>query len=379
MEGPLKGITVLDLSRVLAGPFCTMILADLGARVIKVENPGTGDDSRAYPPMVEGVSAYFASINRGKESVCLNLKQQEDREIFEKLLKKSDVLVENFRPGVMERLGYGWDTLHEKYPRLIYAAASGFGHSGPYSKRAAYDMVVQAMGGIMSITGYPGGEPVRVGTSIGDLTAGLYTALAVTTALYSRTLTGKGVKADIAMLDCQVAFLENAIARYTASQEIPAPLGARHPSIAPFGAFRTRDSHIIIAAGNDGLFEKLADVLRRSDLKINPLYKTNPLRVENVEMLKEDLEQTLTGETTAFWLEAINGAGVPCAPINTVKDVVEDPQIRQRNMIVETEDPAAGIIRMAGNPVKLSGFPDPEKRAAAPALDQHRKQILDEL
>ncbi len=379
MTGPLSGIVVIDLSRVLAGPFASMILADLGARVIKVESPGNGDDSRSYPPMKNGVSAYFASVNRGKESICLNLKDESDKEILHKLLAKADVIVENFRPGVMERLGFGWEDLHAKYPRLIYAAASGFGHTGPYSKRAAYDMVVQAMGGIMSITGCGDGEPVRVGTSLGDLTAGLYTALGIVTALFNRIQSGEGVKVDIGMLDCQVAFLENAIARFTSSGEIPKPLGARHPSIAPFGAFKTLDSHIIIAAGNDTLFASLVDTLGLSPLKVDEKYSTNPARVANVEELKAELEKALASKSTSEWLEIINGAGVPCAPINTVKDVVEDPHVNARNMIIETHDPVAGIIKMAGNPVKLSGFEDPAVRPTAPALDGDRQQILNQL
>ena len=240
-KGPLTGITVIDLTRVLAGPYCTMVLADLGARVIKVEQPGTGDDSRAFGPFLKGRSAYFLSLNRGKESIALDLKKAEDKAVFEQLLERADVVVENFRPGTMEKLGYGFDTLHEKYPRLIYAAASGFGHTGPYSKRAAYDMVVQAMGGLMSVTGTPGAEPVRVGTSIGDITAGLFTAIGVNGALFHRATTGEALKVDVAMLDCQVAILENAIARYAATGEVAGPIGARHPSITPFSAFKAAD------------------------------------------------------------------------------------------------------------------------------------------
>ena len=376
MKGALDGVTVIDLSRVLAGPFAAMILADLGAKVIKVESPGTGDDSRSFPPMINGVSAYFASVNRGKESIALNLKDENDKQILHKLLSKADVVVENFRPGVMERLGFGWDTIHPKYPKLIYACASGFGHTGPYSQRAAYDMVVQAMGGIMSITGTPDGEPVRVGTSIGDLTAGLYTVIGIISALYSRKETGEGCKVDVAMLDGQVAMLENAIARYLAEGEIPQPLGARHPSISPFGAFKTLDSYIIIAAGNDNLFAKLSTAIGLPDLKDDKRYLTNPLRVENVEELKKDLESVLQTKTTVEWMKIINTAGVPCSPINTVKDVIEDSQVNARNMIIETIDEKAGVIKMAGNPIKMSGFDDPKVRVKAPGLDENRAEIL---
>ena len=245
-KGPLSGIVVVDLSRILAGPYCTLLMAEMGARVIKVEPPKGGDDARAYGPFIKGKSTYFASVNRGKESIALDLKADADKKIFEKLLEKADVLVENFRPGTMEKLGYGWETLHAKYPKLIYAAASGFGHTGPNSKDPAYDMVMQGMGGIMSITGNEGQPPARVGMSIGDIGAGLYTAVAVNAALVHRLKTGESTKVDIGMFDCQLALLENAIMRYTVEGEIPGPLGARHPTITPFQAFthlRWRDHH----------------------------------------------------------------------------------------------------------------------------------------
>ena len=257
MNGPLKDILVLDLTRVLVGPYCTMILSDLGARVIKVEAPEIGDDSRKFGPFIDDQSAYFMSLNRGKESIALNLKNSEDKKIFEQILKKADVLVENFKPGTLEKWGFGWKDLCKKYPKLIYASASGFGQTGPLRELPAYDMVVQGMGGLMSVTGQPNSEPTRVGTSIGDITAGLFTAIGVNAALYDRKKTGKGTYIDVSMLDCQIAILENAIARYLAKNEIPKPMGSRHPSIAPFEAFKTKDSHIIIAAGNDKLFEKL--------------------------------------------------------------------------------------------------------------------------
>jgi len=236
VAGPLSGLIVLDLTRVLAGPYCTMVLADLGARIIKVEAP-EGDDSRHYGPFINGTSGYFTAFNRGKESIAIDLKNEVDRAVFERLLTKTDVLVENYRPGTMEKLGYGWESLHPRFPRLIYAAASGFGHSGPYANRPAYDMVVQAMGGIMSITGHPHGPPTRVGSSIGDISAGLFTTIGIVSALYDRARSNAGMKLDVAMLDCQVAILENAITRYFATGRSPGPLGARHASIAPFAAF----------------------------------------------------------------------------------------------------------------------------------------------
>src|SRR3984957_897679 len=290
--GPLSGITIVDLSRILAGPYCTLLLAELGARVIKVEAPKTGDDPRQYGPFTNGKSTYFASINRGKESIALDLKADEDKRIFERLLEKADVVVENFRPGTMEKLGYGWETLHPRYPRLIYAAASGFGHTGPYSRYPAYDMVVQGLGGIMSITGYPDQPPARVGMSIGDIGAGLYTAIAVNAALLHRERTGAATKSDIGMLDCQIALLENAVMRYTVLGEIPGPLGARHPTITPFQALATQGGSIIIAAGNDGLFQKLCAVLGRKDLAESALFRSNDLRLNNQAKLQDELERT---------------------------------------------------------------------------------------
>jgi CoA:oxalate CoA-transferase len=378
-SGPLSGITVVDLSKVLAGPFCTMILADLGARVIKVEVPETGDDSRHFGPFINDVSAYFASINRGKESITLNLKADHDRAIFEKLLEKADVLVENYRPGVMEKLGFGWDVLHGRYPRLIYAACSGFGHSGPYSLRAAYDMVVQGMGGIMSITGHKDCGPTRVGTSVGDITAALYTTIGISSALYRRGISGEGVKIDVAMMDCQVSILENALARYFSTGEIPGPLGARHPSIAPFEVYRTRDSYIVIAAGNDVLFSKLANALDRPELLDNPHFATNPERCHNVDELKGEIEKSLLLKDTAEWLSIVDGAGVPCGPLNNVRNVVEDPHVKARNMIIETKDDRGTVMKMAGNPIKMSGYDDPVSRQPAPALDGDRERILSEI
>ena len=375
-SGPLSGVTVIDLTRVLAGPYCTMVLLDLGARVIKVEVPETGDDARHYGPFLNGKSAYFGSLNRGKESIALDLKAPDDRAIFEQLLAGADVLVENYRPGTLEKLGYGWDALHARFPRLIYAAASGFGHSGPYSKRAAYDMVVQGMGGIMSVTGHPGGAPTRVGTSVGDITAGLFTTVGVTAALSHRERTGEGIKIDVAMLDCQIAILENAIARYVATGQIPEPLGARHASITPFEAFHAKDSHLIVAAGNDALFAKLCDALGRPDLKTNALFRTNDLRTTHHDALKAEIESALAGDTVEVWLDRLGSAGIPSGPINNVAQALADPQIAARNMVVTVQDPVAGTLKMAGNPIKMSAFDDPAQRGPVPDLDGDRASIL---
>jgi CoA:oxalate CoA-transferase len=378
-QGPLSGITVLDMTRVLAGPYCTMLMRDLGARVIKVEPPGTGDDARGFGPFIDGASAYFLSLNRGKESIALDLKAPRDRAIFEALLAKADVLVENYRGGTMEKLGYGWETLSDINPRLVYAAISGFGHTGPYKARAAYDMVVQGMGGIMSVTGHPGGPPTRVGTSVGDLTAGLFAITTINATLYEREKTGLGRKIDISMLDCQIAILENAIARYAVSGEAPGPLGARHPSITPFEAYRTEDGHVIIAAGNDKLFGALCAGIGRPDLAGDPRFLTNPDRAHNVDALKDELETTLVTRPTRHWLEVLEQAGVPGGPINDVAHALSDPQIRHRNMVVEMIDPNGPNLIMAGNPMKLSGVEDPAIRPPAPRLDADREAILTEL
>jgi CoA:oxalate CoA-transferase len=377
--GPLSGVTVIDLTRVLAGPYCTMILADLGARVIKVEHPETGDDSRHFGPFMNGQSAYFGSLNRGKESIALNLKDNADKAIFEKLLASADVLVENYRGGTMEKLGFGWDTLHERFPRLIYASASGFGHTGPYMKRPAYDMVVQAMGGIMSVTGHPDQPPVRVGTSVGDITAGLFTAVGINGALLHREKTGEAIKVDVGMLDCQVAILENAIARYAATGEVAGPLGARHPSITPFAAFEAKDGWIIIAAGNDTLFRRMCEAIGAPELPDDPRFVTNGLRTDNEAALSEAINAALRARTVDQWLAMLEKAGVPCGPINAIDQVLSDPHVLARNMVVTSEDPDSGKLLMAGNPIKMSGFADPETRRPAPKLDADRAAILKEI
>ena len=375
--GPLSGLLVLDLTRVLVGPYCTMVLSDLGARVIKVEAPEVGDDSRSFGPFINDQSAYFMSLNRGKESIALNLKNENDKVIFEKILSKADILVENFKPGTLERWGFGYKDISKKYPKLIYASASGFGQTGPFKSLPAYDMVVQGMGGLMSVTGHPNSEPTRVGTSIGDITAGLFTSIAINAALYDRNKTGKGMHIDISMLDCQIAILENAIARYLSKGEIPGPLGSRHPSIAPFEAFKTNDSYIIIAAGNDKLFENMCKVLK-INIYENEKFKTNNNRSKNIDELKKILELKLKDKSTIDWCRIFQENKIPCGPINNIKDAVESPQIKQRNMIVSAKHNKIGTFKMAGNPIKMSPYKDPEVRGEIPDLDQHRKKILDE-
>ena len=376
-NGPLSGLLVLDLTRVLVGPYCTMILSDLGARVIKVEAPEVGDDSRSFGPFVEDQSAYFMSLNRNKESIALNLKNEKDKKIFEKILPKADILIENFKPGTLSKWGYGWENLKDKYPKLIYASASGFGQTGPLKGLPAYDMVVQGMGGLMSVTGQPDSEPTRVGTSIGDITAGLFTAIGINAALYDRQKTGKGMYIDVAMLDCQIAILENAVARYLTKGEIPKPMGSRHPSISPFEAFKTKDSYVIIAAGNDKLFEGMCKVFNLN-LHEDDKFKTNANRNKNIDELKKILENQLKTNTTAYWCKILEENKIPCGPINNIKEVVDSPQTKARNMIVSAIHDKIGQFKMPGNPIKMSSYEDPDTRGDIPNLDQHREKILKE-
>jgi CoA:oxalate CoA-transferase len=383
-NGPFSGLLVVDLTRVLAGPYCAMMLGDMGARVIKIEPPVKGDDSRHYGPYLTAPSGkvksgYFISVNRGKQSIALDLKSDADRKVFEALLARADIVIENYRGGTMEKLGYGYDTLKDRYPKLIYAAVSGFGHTGPYAKRPAYDMIAQAMGGVMSLTGHPGTAPVRVGTSTGDITAALFATIGIVTALYDREKTGRGQKVDVGMLDAQVAVLENAITRYVATGEVPGKLGNRHPSIAPFAAFATGDGHIAIAAGNDDLWTRTAKVLGRDDLLADDRFRTNPSRVAHVEAMTAEMEKALAARPSKEWLALLEAAGMPCGPLNDVADVMADPQVLARNMIVRSLDPDLGPIRMQGNPIKLSGHEDATTRGAAPDLDEDRAAILREL
>lgn len=379
-RGPLADLLIVDLSRVLAGPYATMVLADLGARVIKIEQPGKGDDSRHIGPFNDkGQSAYFSSINRGKQSIALDLKAPDDRCVFEALLERADVVVENFRPGVMDKLGYGWPALHARCPRLIYAAASGFGHTGPDRDKPAYDMVVQAMGGIMSITGHPGGPPTRVGTSVGDITAGLFTVVGILSAVHHRAATGEGMFVDVAMLDGQIAILENAIARYAVTGVAPGPLGARHPSITPFAAYACADGHVVIAAGNDMLWQRLCDALDAPGLKADPRFATNLARTDHAETVAAELEARLASYTADEALALCEAAGIPCGPLHDTAQALAHRQVRARNMVIETAFPDGSPLTAAGNPVKLSAYADPIVRPKAPQLDEHRDLILAEL
>ncbi len=377
MDMALSGLKVLDLTRVLAGPFCTMILADLGAEVIKIERPETGDDSRAFGPFIGDESMYFNGINRNKKSVELNLKAEEDREVFMKMAKEADVLVENFRPGSMEKLGFSYEELKKVNPTLIYATSSGFGHSGPYSDRPAYDLIIQALAGTMSITGHPDGPPTKVGSSVADIIAGIYTAVGITSALYYREQKGEGQFVDVSMMDCQVSVLENAIARYFATGENPGRIGNRHPSITPFAMYNTKDSQVIIAAGSAKLWEDFCRAIGKPELLEDERFKDNRLRTENVEVLEKILEEVFAEKTTREWLDILEGHSIPCAPVNEIEDVVNDPQIKAREMIQEIEHPKLGKVKLPGIPIKFSKTPG-KIRKAAPSLGENNKEYKGE-
>lgn len=374
-DAPLRGITVVDLTRVLAGPFCTQMLADLGARVIKVEQPGQGDDARQVGPFVDGQSAYFMSVNRNKESIALDLKAAADREVFEALLETADVLVENFRPGTMEKLGYDWDMLHSRYPRLVLTSVSGFGQTGPCRSLPAYDMVVQAMGGIMSVTGPPGGGPSRVGVSIGDLGAGLYAVIGTQSALLKRERSGFGERVDISMLDCQVALLENPIARYSASGQVPGPIGSRHPSMTPFDVFKASDGWFVIAAGSEAMFQRLCTVLDLPNLPHDLRFATNAARCEHHAVLKQLLEDRLVTLSCAHWRELLTRNGIPTGEYNTVHEIMEHPQVKARGMLTSVSTAGGTALTVASNPVRI-GSHGIVVRSQPPLLDQDRAAIL---
>ena len=383
MATPLDGIKVLDLTRVLAGPYATMLLCDLGAEVIKIEQPGTGDESRNFGPFKNGFSLYFMSVNRGKRSITLNLKTQRGREIFLQLVKQCDVVVENFRPGTMQKLGLDYDTLKAAYPSLIYAACSGFGQTGPSAQQGAYDMIIQGMGGIMSITGEPPSPdekraPVRVGTSISDITAALFTTIGILSALHHRHQTGRGQLVDVAMLDSLVAVLENAVVRYFATGEVPQPLGSRHPAITPFEAFASADGYVIIAIGNDTLWEKFCEHVGRRELISDARFRTNADRTANHSELFPVLSEILRQRTTDAWIDALEKIGVPCGPINAMDKVVNHPQVQAREMITQVVHQITGAVEVPGMPIKLSETPG-SVNAPAPSLGEHTTAVLTEL
>lgn len=376
MTLPLEGIVVLDLSRILAGPYCTMMLGDLGAEVIKVERPGTGDDTRTWgPPFAGGESAYYLSVNRNKRSLTLNLTHPEGKRIGRELARKSDALVENFSPGVAEKLGMGWDELRRINPRLIYCSITGYGPDGPYRDRTGYDMVVSAVGGLMGITGEEAGGPVKVGVAITDVTTGIMAQGAIVTALFHREKTGLGQKIDLSLLETQVAALANIASNYLVANQEARRWGTAHESIVPYQAFKAKDKHITIAAANEKLWLHLCKVLRRMDLADNPHYRTNALRVQHRKELVPILAEEFGKKTCAEWIEDLAAEGIPCGPINSMESLFQDPQVLHRRMLEEVDHPTIGRLRLAGIPVKYSAA-RPCIRRPPPLLGEHTEEIL---
>ncbi|AOB31957.1 carnitine dehydratase [Bordetella sp. H567] len=376
--GPLSDLIVVDLTRYLSGPYCTLLLADLGARVIKIESPGNGDDSRYVPPIEDGKSAYFMSINRGKESIALDLKNPEHRAVLENMLEGADILVENFRPGVMDKLGYSADFIAERYPSLVYGSISGFGQTGPWRDLPAYDLVVQALSGMMSINGYPDGPPTRVGTSIGDLCAGVYAALAIVAAVNERRRTGRGSRVDVAMLDCQVALLESHYMRHNVTGEEPGRVGSRHPLITPFDTFSCADGYIVICTVGDAMYRNLVKAIGLPALAEHPLYLTPKDRLANGEALKRELEAHLGKAGREHWMKIIGAAGIPCSPINTIPEMADSEQLKARGVFVNVQ--ADGFAyRAVRTPVLARPGFDPAFHERAPMIDEDGDRIRAEL
>jgi len=379
MPKALDNVRVIDMGHVLAAPTTSMILADLGADVIHLEPP-KGDDARQFGPFCKGQSGYFASVNRNKRSMAVDLKTADGKEILRDLIRVSDVVLENFRPGTLERLGFSYEAMCEVNPRVIYASICGFGHDAlpEYAAKPAYDMVAQAFSGLMSITGPEGGPPVRVGTSVGDITAGHQCAIAILAALWYRERTGRGQVVDMSMVDGLVYILENAIVRYTLNDQIPRPLGTRHPAITPFQAFPTADDWIVVAIGNDALWRRFCAAIERPDLAEETRFQTNVLRTENQAALVAILQPVTRQRTTAQWIEILEEHGLPYSPINTVDKVVDDPNVRYRGMIAEVDQPGMGQIEIVGSPFHLSETPGTVD-APAPRLGEHTEQVLREV
>ncbi len=377
MKGPLTGLRVLDFTWFLAGPFATMILADLGADVVKVEAPKTGDPSRKAGPFIGTASAYFQSVNRGKRSITVDLKSEKGRRLARRLALQADVLVENFTPGTMERWSLEFKSLEAENPRLIYASCSGFGNSGPRQHQPAFDVIIQALAGTMSITGEPGGVATRVGFSIGDLGAGLFLVIGILAALESRRVTGQGQRVETSLFDAQLALLENAFSRYFATGEVPGPIASRHPLIVPFQAFPSADGQIVVSAGTEEQWGRLCQALDAPQLACDLRFITNRDRLENIEELDRELSSLLIRRPTEFWLERLGTFEVPCSPIQDIAESARDPQVVARHMLVELLDPEHGWLRFVNTPLRFSQTPA-GIRAAAPALGSDLEEVLEE-
>ena len=373
----LENVVVLDLTRVVAGPYAGSILGDFGAKVIKIEVPGRGDDARGYGPYRNGESVYYANLNHNKKGITLNLKADEGKEVFKKLVAKADVVIENYRPGVMDKLGLGYDVLKEINHRLIYGAVSGFGSYGPYSQRPGYDIISQAMGGLMSVTGAEGGEETRSGNAMGDILGGMNLVMGVAMALYAREKTGKGQRIDVSLVDSVVASLENAYIRYFESGKLPVRMGNAYASIAPYDSYQAKDGKVIIACGNQKLYEKLCrEVLDMEWMITDERFLTVPLRVQNNKIQKKYIEEWTMQHTVAEVVDIILGHGIPAGPINNVKQIVEDDHIRNaREMFIDVDHPKIGPMVVNGNPIKLMDMM-PRVNYPAPTLGQHNEEIL---
>ena len=373
MRTPLEGITVLDLTRVLSGPYCTMLLADMGARVIKVEQPGKGDDTRGWgPPFVNGESAYFLSVNRNKESVTIDFKNPAGRAVLNRLIDRSDVLVENFRPGTLAKLGLDYASLSARHPRLVYCSVSGFGQTGPRSQQSGYDAVIQAEGGLMSITGAADGPPFRLGVAISDIVSGMFAAYGVSLALLARERSGRGQEVDIAMLDAVSALLTYQAGAYFASGHVPGRLGNRHPSIVPYETFAASDGDFVLAVGNDDLWRKFCQV---ADLDFGDRFATNHQRVIGYETLRPLVASRLQSQTRQYWIGHLTAAGVPCGSVRDIGELFSDPQVRAREMIASVEHETIGSLQVLGVPVKLSATPG-SVRTPPPRLGEHTVAVL---
>jgi formyl-CoA transferase len=374
--GALNGVRVLDLTRVLAGPYCTMFLGDLGAEVVKVEQPGVGDDTRGWgPPFADGESAYFLSINRNKQSVTLDLKNPAGQALLRGLAAKADVLIENFRPGAMERLGLGEKDLRANNPRLIYASLSAFGADGPMKDWPGYDLIVQAWGGLMSITGKPDGEPTKVGVAIVDIVAGLMLGEAICAALYAREKLGVGQKIDTSLLEAQVACLVNAGGNYLIGGQIPGRYGNAHPSIVPYQSFKTADDYLVVGVASEAIWKRFCGAIGKTELADDPRFEKNPQRVEHRSDLLKILGEVFLSSDSKTWLQRLQRAEIPCAPVQTIDQVFNDPQVIQRDMLVEVDHPGVGKVKMAGIPVKFSATPA-SLRLPPPRLGEHTDEVL---
>lgn len=376
MKGPLSDVRILDLSRMLSGPFASMMLADLGAEVIKIEDPDGGDKTRTMgPKLSEGQSAYFLSINRNKKSLTLDLRKERAREVFYELVKMTDVVLDNFRPGVLERLGCDYEKLKPINPKILSCSISSFGHTGPDKDLPGFDLIFQARGGAMSITGEPGRAPIRMGIPTGDLAGAMSAAYAVMAALYSREKTGAGQKIDISLLDCQASLLTYVAQYYILDGKIPGPIGSGHQTVVPYQAFKTRDDYVVIAIFVEKFWEKLCKILGVEHLANDPKFSTNDRRRENKKELLPILERIFLEKTSSEWLKLSSEEGIPSAPVNTLDKVISDPQLLARHMLVEVDHPSYGKVKILGNPVKMSGLTE-ETFTAAPTLGEHNQEIL---